>query len=389
MQNVVLQTAKTAPAKQAANQSNMANMGADNAVNDTPNAFAELLKKQVKQQKANTADAVDNTKPATTAATAQNKAVDTGNVDADNVASTDPTLATKADVDEKSGENLPPIQDLLLMQMGLQPAGALNTNKVNADAGTVDDKIELTGRTDSAVADPLQVTGKDTKGAVATGEFAKDLADSAAKQSGAVLDEQAVTAKEEPVLNPTLVRDKDFKEAEMKSVPVQMTAVAPAVNKLPENMVATVAAASEIPTPFGKPEWSQAVNQKVVWMVGAGDQSATLTLNPPDLGPLQVVIQVENDQVDTTFISDNPEVRQALQDGMNMLRDKMQDSGMQLGNAQVSSQAQSQRQFEQAAQQRAQQRLEQAAQGTANGQESIESRPVIQRVTNGLVDTFA
>ena len=51
----------------------------------------------------------------------------------------------------------------------------------------------------------------------------------------------------------------------------------------------------------GKPGWDQAISQKVVWMVGAGEQSATLTLNPPDLGPLQVVIHVHNDQADATF----------------------------------------------------------------------------------------
>lgn len=390
MQNVAIQAAKTAQVKQASNQNALANsganLGADNVVDSVQNAFAELLKKQVTQQKTDAGEAVDNAQPTVIA---QNKSVEIDTVAAVSAGLSDTTLTTKADADDKPEEQLPAIQDLIFMQMGLQPATAPNASKVNADAGAVGDEIELSGRADLAAAEQLQVTGNDIKSSISTDELAQNLADSSAKQTAFALDERAIARKEEPALGKAIVRDKEFNEIEIKSMPTTLPTVSTVVNKLPESVVATVAAASEIPTPFGKPEWNQAVNQRVMWMVGAGDQSATLTLNPPDLGPLQVVIQVENDQVDTTFISDNPEVRQALQDGMNMLRDKMQDSGMQLGNAQVSSQAQSQRQFEQAAQQRAQQRLEQGSQATANARESMDSSPVIQRVSNGLVDTFA
>lgn len=138
----------------------------------------------------------------------------------------------------------------------------------------------------------------------------------------------------------------------------------------------------------GKPGWDQAISQKVVWMVGAGEQSATLTLNPPDLGPLQVVIHVHNDQADATFISDNTEVRQALEDGMSNLRDKMGESGIQLGQANVSSGGQSQQAFQQATQNRlaAQQNNSTSASMVA---EVTSSAASAVRVTNGLVDTFA
>jgi len=136
----------------------------------------------------------------------------------------------------------------------------------------------------------------------------------------------------------------------------------------------------------GKTGWDQALSQKVVWMVGAGEQSATLTLNPPDLGPLQVVIHVLNDQANTTFISDNPEVRQALEDGMSNLRDKMNESGIQLGQANVSSGEQSKQQFQQAVQQRAD---ASSTNGSASAPAIEKSSRGIARVSNGLVDTFA
>ena len=137
----------------------------------------------------------------------------------------------------------------------------------------------------------------------------------------------------------------------------------------------------------GKAGWDQAISQKVVWMVGAGEQSATLTLNPPDLGPLQVVINVQNDKADTTFISDNAEVRQALQDGISNLREKMSESGIQLGQANVSSGGQSQQEFQQATQNR----LARLSSGNASlvQPENTTHQDVSVRVINGLVDTFA
>jgi flagellar hook-length control protein FliK len=138
----------------------------------------------------------------------------------------------------------------------------------------------------------------------------------------------------------------------------------------------------------GKTGWDQAISQKVVWMLGANEQSATLTLNPPDMGPLQVVIHVHNDRADTTFISDNAEVRQALQDGMANLRDKMNESGIQLGQANVNSGGQMQQQFQQASQQNGS-GSQLNNNGTASQVEVDRVSQRLMRVANGLVDTFA
>lgn len=393
MQNAGIQAAKMAPAKQVANQNALANsganLGADNSVNSAPNAFAELLKKQVKQQMAT--DATDDAK-AMDATTAQTKPAN-DSVATDSTVLTDPAQTSKSDTEQKTDEGLPAIQDLLLMQMGLQSAPQATT----AAGATANSALSTDKEAGLPTANALPVlstgSGAEAKVADVTEKVLRSDADSADKTTPELaVDDKAKPLNTEQGISKTLVRDKEFKEVEMKATAVQLNNVAAtsalAQSKMPDNVATSMMAASEIPTPFGRPEWNQAVNQRVMWMVGGGDQSATLTLNPPDLGPLQVVIQVDNDQVDTTFISDNPEVRQALQDGMNMLRDKMQDSGMQLGNAQVSSQAQSQRHFEQAMQQRAQQRLEQTTQAT-NAAEPTVSNTVVQRVSNGLVDTFA
>ena len=140
-----------------------------------------------------------------------------------------------------------------------------------------------------------------------------------------------------------------------------------------------------INTYFGSTAWNQEVNQKVIWMVGGADQSATLTLNPPDLGPLQVVISVNNDKADTQFISDNPDVRLALEQGVETLREMMRESGIELGKANVSAGNQSQSNGNQS------ERIYKASFATllAVADQSIESRPIYTKAASGLVDTFA
>lgn len=154
---------------------------------------------------------------------------------------------------------------------------------------------------------------------------------------------------------------------------------------LPQAQQAQQAAATmdvrsnQVPTPFGQPGWNQAIGQKVVWMAAGGEQTASLTLNPPDLGPLQVVIHVHNNQADTTFLSDQADVRRALEDGMDNLRQMMSESGLQLGQANVRS---------------GQQEAQQQAAGMARSNPASQGEETSQVLTKaatvmGLVDTFA
>jgi flagellar hook-length control protein FliK len=97
------------------------------------------------------------------------------------------------------------------------------------------------------------------------------------------------------------------------------------------------AAGEELTAHVGTDAWNDQVGQKVVYMVGAEDQTASLTLNPPDLGPLQVVLSVSNGQADVTFSSNQLEVRQALENALPRLQEMMSESGIALGNATVNA----------------------------------------------------
>lgn len=132
---------------------------------------------------------------------------------------------------------------------------------------------------------------------------------------------------------PEAVETKDTAPAQPSATLQQLTQ--PAVNNL-ANVVASHAGDHLAPQ-VGTPGWDQALGQKVTWMVAGEQQSASLTLNPPDLGPLQVVLNVTNSHADATFVAAQPEVRQALEAAMPRLRDMLSDAGIQLGQATVSS----------------------------------------------------
>jgi flagellar hook-length control protein FliK len=174
---------------------------------------------------------------------------------------------------------------------------------------------------------------------------------------------------------------------------VASAAAAPAmVNTTQLNTAASqMSGADDKLTPqVGSPDWNQALGQKVVWMVAGGQQSASLTLNPPDLGPMQVVLNVTNSHATATFTAAQPEVRQALETAMPKLREMLGDAGIQLGQASVNAgTAQQQQNF-------ANQASRSGRGGSDSGVDAIEgsragSSQAAISVTSGLglVDTFA
>lgn len=181
-------------------------------------------------------------------------------------------------------------------------------------------------------------------------------------------------------------------QSQLEAVSALSQNAAPLSNIQQSQTVATMAqvpgSSNSIQASPGKAGWSEAISQKIVWMVGATEQSATLTLNPKDLGPLQVVIQVNNEKADATFISENPEVRKALEDGMTQLRQSMSQNGIELGQANVNSNKQHEA-FQQASNGRFMQQNHQADGADATGLSDTPQSMQQTRVSNGLVDTFA
>jgi flagellar hook-length control protein FliK len=139
----------------------------------------------------------------------------------------------------------------------------------------------------------------------------------------------------------------------------------------------------------GTQAWDQQVGQKIVWMVAGEEQSASLTLNPPDLGPMQVVLSVTNDQASVAFSSHEPEVRQALQDALPRLREMMSESGIALGNATVDAGMPDGRQAQGGEQPRSGGGARFAGAPARPGAEPVVATRVTTLGGRGAVDTFA
>lgn len=97
--------------------------------------------------------------------------------------------------------------------------------------------------------------------------------------------------------------------------------------------------AGSLPIPVGTPEWSQGLEQKVVWMLGRQEQHATLQLNPPQLGPLEIHLHIKDDQATALFVSPHGAVREAIEAAMPRLRDSFQDQGINLSGSCLSQNA--------------------------------------------------
>ena len=130
----------------------------------------------------------------------------------------------------------------------------------------------------------------------------------------------------------------DLGALKVKEIPSTIAAGMAPLQQAAFNAQALAAHPTDKLTPqVGTPGWDQALGQKVVWMVAGAQQSATLSLNPPDLGPLQIVLNVSNSQATATFTAAQPEVRQALEAALPRLREMLGDAGIQLGQATVGS----------------------------------------------------
>ncbi|MBY0573197.1 MAG: flagellar hook-length control protein FliK [Undibacterium sp.] len=157
------------------------------------------------------------------------------------------------------------------------------------------------------------------------------------------------------------------------------------------NDINQVAAANTQLTPrVGAKAWDQALGQKVVWMAAGGEQTAQLTLNPPDLGPLQVVLSISNDQVDASFISSHLDVREAVQAAAPKLREMMENAGITLSGFSVDSQASSQSSFTQEQRASTEARNQSSPRLPNDAQEmSVPQTPRKNARPTGEVDTFA
>lgn len=93
-----------------------------------------------------------------------------------------------------------------------------------------------------------------------------------------------------------------------------------------------------VQAPLHDGRWASDFGQKIVWMAKADQQDAQININPPELGPVQITLNLKGDNASATFASPHAEVRQALESAMPRLREMMAEAGIALGQTNVGSQ---------------------------------------------------
>ena len=356
------------------------------ASSDSPNSFNQVLSREMADRKsvndapkAKEPEAKSETKPAASGKTQDAKASGDSS-DATSASDTDSTTDAQGDATAATNDMLALVASLNQANPAAQAAQQATVvdakgvtakdvdTAVTAAKPSVDHAGALAART---AVDRTVATASDAKtaalnaanqprGTKTDGETdaAPDFARALGKANAPADAAQAAEVKDVKPADGTTAQTKPGQEiaakakeavsvaaakpeqaAEIKDTPAMPAALQvqqqPAVNNL-THLAASQAGEALAPR-VGTPAWDQALGQKVTWMIAGEQQSASLTLNPPDLGPLQVVLNVTNSQANATFVAAQPEVRQALEAAMPRLRDMLSDAGIQLGQATVSS----------------------------------------------------
>lgn len=91
-----------------------------------------------------------------------------------------------------------------------------------------------------------------------------------------------------------------------------------------------------------KPEGQTQLSEKIRWMVNARNAMAEIRLDPPELGSMQVRVNVSGEAATVNFVVQSQHAKDALADTMPKLREMLQEQGISLGESTVQQDSRSQ-----------------------------------------------
>ncbi|WP_417513824.1 flagellar hook-length control protein FliK [Marinobacter sp.] len=101
--------------------------------------------------------------------------------------------------------------------------------------------------------------------------------------------------------------------------------------------------ATSVDVPVNHAEWGDKLMGKLSWLTAKNLSMAEIHLTPPDMGPMEVRVRVQNDQANITVHAANPVVRDQLELHSHRLRDMLGEQGLSLAQFDVSDNSQNQR----------------------------------------------
>lgn len=142
-----------------------------------------------------------------------------------------------------------------------------------------------------------------------------------------------------------------------------------------------------IRTPVMEPAWGDRIGERVVMLAGNQLKSAEIRLTPAELGPVRVRVSVEDGAAHVTFHAQHAVTREALEQALPRLREMLAESGLSLGQADVSEQGVSQGNRDSNGESATQALAGDDVAALTGDAETVEAHAAV--TANGLVDTFA
>jgi len=147
---------------------------------------------------------------------------------------------------------------------------------------------------------------------------------------------------------PNLVAEKSEKAAttsaptSVTSTPTSVASAQAFVDKLTMEanpvMTAKQQAAVADVISIHRPDFSNAVKEKVMVMVNQQIRQLDIRLDPPELGGMQIKVNMQNEQAVVSFMVQNQSAKEAVEQQLAKFKEMMADSGVDVGEANVSQQ---------------------------------------------------
>ncbi|MGC0787226.1 flagellar hook-length control protein FliK [Pantoea agglomerans] len=269
----------------------------------------------------------------------------------------------KPDVAPLSASDMQNMQALFAMLPGVAAVTATTSTPVSSEAGDMIAQTDTGRKSQTSLTQLLNsaqqshTPGEDEKSdarsdaqskpAVTTAASQSNNAAQSATSSGLTLD----SSFQQALSNMVKQDDQAAIKASASDNAISATPIATA-SSLPAQVTAS-ATTSTPSTPMlnsqlGSDEWQQALSQQIVMFSRNGQQNAELRLHPEDLGAIQISLKLDNDQAQINLVSSHSHVRAALEAAIPQLRNALAESGINLGESQVSSDSSAQgQQFQQ------------------------------------------
>lgn len=120
----------------------------------------------------------------------------------------------------------------------------------------------------------------------------------------------------------------------VNNISAPISVVSPVATSSAVSTSATGLQQVSIEVPVQHQQWQRAFAERVVWSVG-NNQSVQVRVNPAELGPIDIQLNVTKDQTNITFNATHLTTRDSIEAALPRLREMLASEGLNLGDVDV------------------------------------------------------